>query len=495
MKTRGVYGRETVPVVTAAESAAHDRMTQQQFGLPERALMENAARALALIIHKLYPHGLVVGVAGGGNNGGDTAIAIDALSAWGRDTRLIRTSDGAADVAAAFAGAGVILDGIFGTGASGTPRADAAALIRAMNASGRPIVAVDVPSGANPDTGVVYDDVVTADTTVCFGFPKLGLLFHPARAHCGRLIVVDIGFPPLAEPKAQLITRDWAAARLPQRPATANKGTSGRLLLLAGSTGMAGAAVLAGSAAVRSGVGLIRIVSPAANREILQKAVPEATFLAREEPFETAGFNAIVAGPGMGDSDETRALVLDTLRSAPGVPALLDADGLNVFSGDIDALAALARNRPLLITPHPKEMGRLTGASIDEVVAAPLDAARALAQKTGATVLLKGQPTIIVSAGEPALITSLGSSDFAVAGMGDQLAGVIGTMLAAGLDMRTAAGVALYYNGRAGDIANAGRALTPTIVTEHIAAAFADAGPSASDLDLPFITFDQAARW
>ena len=495
MKQRDVYGREVVPVVTAAEAAEHDRVAQQRFDIPERVLMSNAGRALALITHALHPDGLIVGIAGSGNNGGDTVIALDALRAWGRDVALIRVENASDDVARQLAGAAVLLDGIMGTGSKGPPRTSAAKLIGVMNASGRPIIAVDLPSGTNPDTGAVYDDAVNATTTVTFGFPKRGLMLHPARMRCGRMIAVEIGFPPLPDMRAQLITPEWARRRFPHRAPTANKGSSGRLLLIAGKEGMAGAAVIAGGAAVRSGAGLVRIMSARENREILQKTVPEATFLERDGDLDIEGMTVIVAGPGMGDTDETRSVLRAVMQKLPGVPLLLDADGLNVFKDDTRGLAAIAAERPLVITPHAKEMHRLTGKSIDEVVKDPIGMAEALANETGATVLLKGQPSVIASPGKPTLVNTVGSSDAGVAGMGDQLAGTIGAMMGANLDVRSAAALGLFYSGRAADLADLGRGLTPRDVSENLPAAFANPGATTSNLNLPFITFDQPARW
>lgn len=511
MNTRDVFGREVVAVVTTAEAAAHDRAAREAFAIPERVLMENAGRALALITNALYPGGTVVGVAGAGHNGGDTAVALRTLQAWGRDVALVPASSRAIDpallhgseirevagddVALTFAGAAVILDGILGTGSSGRPRGHAADLIRAIEAAHRPVIAVDLPSGIDADSGAVHQDAVSATVTVTFGFLKFGLLFQPARERCGRLIAVDIAFPPLRDPTAQLITPQWAMARSPRRPANANKGTSGRLLLVAGSKGMAGAAVIAGSAAVHSGAGLVRIASAAENREIVQRTVPEATFFDRENTIDYAGVTALVAGPGLGVGEPVRELLFDVLNRTPGVATLLDADALNLLAGDPDALRTIAAERPLLITPHPKEMSRLTGEAVEEIVSAPQQSARRLSDATGATVLLKGQPSIVVAPRAATLVNTVGSSDFAVAGMGDQLSGVIGAMLAAGLTPREAAGTGLFYSGRAGDIAGLGRSLTPSDVTDHLARAFALPGPPAPTLGFPFITFDQPARW
>lgn len=511
MIIRDVFGRETVPAVSAAAAAEHDRAARATFEIPERLLMENAGRALALITNALHPSGTIVGVAGAGHNGGDTIVALRTLRAWGRDIALVAAAEPAPDpslfhgdpfqavsdddIPATLASAAAILDGILGTGARGAPRARAAEMIRAINTAARPVIAVDLPSGVDPDTGAVHDDVVEADVTVSFGFPKIGLLFHPARGRCGRLVVVDIAFPPLTAFSAQLITPLWAAAHFPRRPPTANKGTSGRLLILAGSHGMAGAAIIAGSAAVRCGTGLVRIASTPDNREIIQKSVPEATFFARDGEIDCHGLTGILAGPGMGATDETRALLLDVFKNTSGVPTVLDADALNVFAEDVDAIAAIARDRPMLLTPHPKEMSRLTGAPLATIIDDPRKHAHELAQRAGAAVLLKGQPSIITDAREPLLINSVGSSDFAVAGMGDQLAGTIGAMLAAGSEPRVAGALGLFYGGRAGDIAALGRSLTPMDVTEYLPRAFAQPGPAQSQLGFPFITFDQPERW
>ena len=511
MNTRDVFGRETVPVVTVAEAVTHDRYAQQQFAIPERALMENAGRALAAIIHTLYSTGTVVGVAGSGHNGGDTIIALRTLAAWGRDTALINASSRAldrqllggydvpeiadGDVERNLAMASVIVDGVLGTGARGAPRDNAKLAINRINAAARPVIAVDLPSGVDAESGVIYDDAISATTTVAFGAAKRALLFQPARDRCGRLMVADIGFPPFESMSGQMITPGWASARFPVRPANANKGTSGRLLLLVGSKGMAGAAVIAAGAAVRSGAGLVRIASAQENREIIQKTVPEATFFDRDGTIDFGGITALVAGPGIGASDSTRTLLASVLARTAGIPTLLDADALNLFANNLDELTELAQARPLVITPHPKEMSRLTGHEVNDIVTAPWQHALDLAAQTGATVLLKGQPSIVAARERPMLFNAVGSSDFAVAGMGDQLAGVIGAMLAAGLDAMDAAGVGLYYSGRAGDIANLGRSLTPTDVTDHLARAFANPGATASSLGLPFITFDQPARW
>jgi ADP-dependent NAD(P)H-hydrate dehydratase / NAD(P)H-hydrate epimerase len=477
--------------VTAAQSAAHDRYAHQTGGIPERVLMENAARALALITHRLFPNGRIAGVAGKGNNGRDVSIALDVLASWGREVQRVARPDDD------FRTAAVVLDGILGTGARGAPRDTAAALINAINAAGVPLVAADLPSGVDATSGAVHEPAVRADATVMFGFPKTGLLRHPARAHCGRLLCVEIGFPPLPGESihALLITSEFARRRLPARKPTAHKGDSGRLLMLVGSHGMAGAAIISAQAAVHSGAGLVRIISSGDKRELLQTAVPEATFFERGGTIDTNGITAVVAGCGIGTDDAARRALDNLLNETRGLPTLLDADALNLLAASADAITSIASSRPLILTPHPRELSRLMQTDVEKITDGPDAAAQSYADQTGATVLLKGQPSVVAARGQPLLINTVGSSDVAVAGMGDQLAGVIGAMLAAGVQPREAGALGLFYSGRAADIAGKGRALSPRDVTDHLAAAFADPGPAQSSLDLPFITFDQSARW
>jgi ADP-dependent NAD(P)H-hydrate dehydratase / NAD(P)H-hydrate epimerase len=333
---------------------------------------------------------------------------------------------------------------------------------------------------------------------VTFGWPKLGLLLQPARAHCGRIIAVEIGFPEActADVQAALITPAWALRRLPARPQNAHKGTAGRLLVLAGSEGMAGAAALAAGAAQRAGAGLLRIASPAANRVVLQTLVPEATFVALDELDDdrVEPMHAVVVGPGLGTSDDARAALRRAL-AAPPKPTALDADALNLLAQESGTLEAVAAARPLLITPHARELSRLTGETLEDIVADMPAAARAAARRFGCTVLLKGQPSLVAQPDGMLFVNAVGSSDVATAGMGDQLVGVIGALLAAGAAPVDAACVALYLCGRAAELAARGRSLAPGDVTEMLPQAIARMAPATSPLDLPFVTFDQPPRW
>jgi ADP-dependent NAD(P)H-hydrate dehydratase / NAD(P)H-hydrate epimerase len=512
---RGVYGRADVPLLTAAEAAAADRRARESFGIPGRVLMENAGRAAALILQRLWPEGHVVGVAGPGNNGGDLLVMLRTLAGWGRAVSIIcpvRAPDAVvlhgADIslldgtspeaAAAASEAAVFVDGLLGTGAEGAPRGPIADWVERVAARGRPVLALDLPTGVDATTGQCHDPVIRADVTVTFGWPKLGLLLHPARAHCGRLVAVDIGFPAeCGQGRARLITSGLARMSLRPREPTAHKGSAGRLLVVAGQEGMAGAAVLATSAALRSGAGLIRVASAAANRVVLQTAVPEATFLdrARLTAEELEPMHALLAGPGLGTDDDARAALHSSLGLMRGKPMLLDADALNLLAAEPDVLRAVAGASPCVITPHARELARLTDTALDDIVADAPAAARRAAQAFGCIVLLKGQPSLVADAEGELYVNTVGSSDVATAGMGDQLAGTCAALLAAGYEPRRAAALGLFISGRAADLAGLGRSLTPSDVTHRLAEAILDPGPARSTLDLPFVTFDQPSRW
>jgi ADP-dependent NAD(P)H-hydrate dehydratase / NAD(P)H-hydrate epimerase len=512
---RDLYGSALVPLPTAAEAAAADVAAREEHGVPERVLMENAGRAAALVLERLYPRGLVLGVAGSGNNGGDLLVMLRVLQGWGREVALVAagarqpaghlahgedlvvlTDD--QDAAPYLDRAAVLVDGLLGTGASGAPRGRAAEWVARLNAAGKPILALDLPSGADPTTGAVPAEAVQAAVTVTFGWPKLGLMLHPARRHCGRLVAVEIGFPAgCVRTEARAITRAMVMQSLSVREPDAHKGSVGRLLVLAGSTGMAGAAVMAVEAALRAGAGLVRVASSEDNRLILQGSVPEATFLDRASlsPGDLEAMHALVAGPGLGTGGHAAAALRSALQLTGQRPVLLDADALNVLAGDPGELESLAASRPVVLTPHARELSRLTGATLEAILADPAGAARSAAKRFGAHVLLKGQPSLVASPDGTLLVNTTGSSDLATAGMGDQLAGTIGAFLAGGLTPPAAAAAGLWLSGRAADLCGLGPALTPRDVSGRLAEALLEPGLPASRLALPFVTFDQPQRW
>jgi len=436
--------------------------------IPERSLIENAGRALAARLHERWPEGSVVALAGAGHNGADGLVAARTLHGWGRPVRLLRCAEGAPEpdvlqgwdvslenpdvLRDALAGCGVVIDGLLGTGLRSAPRPPQADIIERVNEAGAPVVAVDGPSGVDFTTGAVRGAAIRADLTVTFGWPKLGLLRHPARGRCGNIEVVEIGFPPpVPKPNARVITAAWVAELVGHRPVTAHKGDAGYLTLIAGQEGMAGAAVLAARTAIRGGVGIVRVVSAPENREIVQAAAPAAVFVswddadAVENAIEWA--DALALGPGLGSSVQRRSLIERALGVAGGRPVVIDADALNVW-GDPDALSERLTS-PAILTPHPGEFARLSGRAPEEIAADPPAAARFLAERTGASVVLKGAPTWIADPTGEVRVSSLASPAFATGGTGDVLTGLVGAYLAAGLAPADAASVALMVSGLA----------------------------------------------
>jgi NAD(P)H-hydrate epimerase len=351
---------------------------------------------------------------------------------------------------------------------------------------------VDAVSGAVPG------DAVEAEVTVAFGGAKLGGLFHPGRKLAGRLVAVEIGFPPVEEDTFQgtLITPGWVTRRLPRRDPDTHKNAVGALLLVAGHSGMAGAAVLAARAALRAGVGFLRVASPPENRGILQQAVPEAVYVDAMDPAAMAealaASRALGVGPGLGTGEEGSEILGGTLEGGGDLPLLLDADGLNLIAqGKGPSLEELGRTREVVLTPHPGEMARLTGMEAGEITSRRPEVARKLAADSGCTVLLKGMPSLVATPQGSLLVDTVGSSDLAAAGMGDVLSGVIAGFLAQGAQPHEAAALGLHTSGRSAVRAGLGVSLTPEDVVEGMPAALREEGDGDTDLDYPFVLFDQ----
>lgn len=483
---------------TAAEMAELDRRATESGAIPERALIENAGRALAGRVRARWPEARVACLAGSGHNGADALVAARTLCAWGHPVELVScgtrppepdvlagwdlTMSPASALEAALSRADVALDGILGTGVDSAPRAPQAAIIDTLNASGVEVVAVDGPSGVDFTTGATPGAAVRADLTVTFGWPKLGLLRFPARGLCGELEAVEIGFPPPSPaPRARLITAAWAAEILGARPDDAHKGRAGYLTLVGGQPGMAGAAILAARAAIRGGVGIVRVASAPENREVIQTGVPSAVFVdwgdAEAVRAAVEWAHAVAIGPGLGDG--RRRLVERVLDAVGPRPVVMDADALNAFADDLDGLADALPARAL-ITPHPGEMGRLWEGGREAVLADPPGVARAAAARLDRTVLLKGTPSWVAEPDGSLRATSVATAAFATGGVGDVLTGLAGAYAAAGLGPADAATCALEVSGVAAAMAPAAVGHAATDVPDRIPAARrALAGPSA----------------
>ena len=527
------FGGPRVWAPTGAEAAAFDRMAIDEQGVPQVTLMECAGRSAAQVLDRLFPRGEVVALIGAGNNGGDGLVLLRTLRSWGRPVKAVLVadrpeddpllhgwdlpllSDGGHDgtggapsggvgdgrpLDSVLGDAAVIVDGILGTGIKGAPRARQARAIQAINRSRRPVFALDAPSGIDADTGRIDGEAVAAQVTLALGWPKLGTFLQPARTNVGRLIAVEIGFPPAGESAfgAAAVTPAWASERRPRREPDTHKNRVGVLLLVAGRSGMAGAAVMAARAALRAGIGLLRVASAAENREIIQGSVPEAVFVPGDDPEAVrnaaVASHAVAAGPGLGDGAEGAALLEVVLEATDGRPTVLDADALNLAaSGEGPGVGSWAQGRDVLVTPHLGEMKGLSGLSGETIAEDRMSAARTFAAQSGATVLLKGLPSIVVPPDGTCWVDTVGTSDLAAGGMGDVLTGVAGALLAQGSTPDVAGALALYMTGRAAIRSDKGPGLTPSDVIEELPAVWEEDGPGETDLGLPFVIFDQDA--
>ncbi|MER5721541.1 NAD(P)H-hydrate dehydratase [Streptomyces sp. NPDC001110] len=475
----------SVKTVRAAERALMER-------LPEGALMQRAAAGLAVACCDLLRrNGRVYGsrvllLVGSGDNGGDTLYAGARLARRGAGVRALLTSPDKVHrqaMAALLAAGGQVLggpplgalgpvdlvvDGITGIGGRGGLRPEAAELVRAVTAGHVPVLAVDLPSGVEADTGEVLGEAVRADATVTFGTYKPGLLVDPAAGHAGALRLVDIGLAEELPDRPDLEALQYAdvAALLPVPDAGSDKYRRGVVGVAAGSERYPGAAVLAVAGALRGGAGAVRYAGPGADAVIAR--FPE-TLVHPGPPSKAGRVQAWVAGPGLGDSSASAEAVADVL--AADVPVLVDADGLRLM----DAAAVRARTAATVLTPHAGEAAALLGVGREEVEAGRLAAVRELAARYRATVLLKGSTTLVAEPGDaPVRVNPTGTSWLATAGSGDVLSGLTGSLLAAGLAPRDAASVGAYLHGLAARRAADGAPVAAQDVADAVPAAWRD---------------------
>ncbi|MEU7280334.1 NAD(P)H-hydrate dehydratase [Streptomyces sp. NPDC045431] len=437
-----------VETVRAAEAELMAR-------LPPDALMQRAAAGLAAacagLLGRVYGARVVL-LVGSGANGGDALYAGARLARRGAGVSAVllgsRAHEGglaalrgagghvAEDPYAVLARADLVLDGITGIGGRGGLRPDAVPVVRAAHDSGAAVVAVDLPSGVDADTGEVAGEAVRADATVTFGAYKPGLLIDPAREYAGAVRLVDIGLRLPAEPELEALQHADVARLLPVPSGESDKYRRGVVGVVAGSARYPGAAVLAVSGALRGGAGAVRYVGPAGDAVIARH--PE-TLVHAGPPAKAGRVQAWVIGPGLGDTPG----VDDVLAS--DVPVLVDADGLR----HLDPAAVRARPAPTVLTPHAGEAAALLGVAREDVEARRLEAVRELAGRYGATVLLKGSTTLVAAPEGPVRVNPTGTAWLATAGSGDVLSGLAGSLLAAGLAPRDAASVAAYLHGLA----------------------------------------------
>lgn len=499
-------------VVTAKAMQRLDQRAIHDYGIPSLTLMERAGTGVVHAMEAafgLLKERQVVILAGKGHNGGDGLVAARHLHERGAHVQVILLAAEEAyrddartnldrfrrlggrlvpvnlkdltGLRETLARADVIVDAIVGTGLASPITPPLADVIAMMNASGRPIVAVDLPSGVHADTGEILGhpgSAVRARLTVTVAPPKQGLYLYPAADCVGTLTSVDIGIPAAliaqAESEVEVLTEAEVAATLPPRPGEAHKGAFGHVGVMAGSAGMAGAAALTARAALRTGAGLVTVGHPTGlpthhfAPEVMTLALPATragtlSLKAKAACLEFGRGKAVLAiGPGLSRHRDTQRLVLAVLEQlgatgrpgAPIVPVVIDADGLNALNPVSGSLRLLTRLRaPAILTPHPGEMARLTYHTAAEVQRNRLAIARAFAVKHAVVLVLKGARTIVAAPSGRLFINPTGNPGMATAGTGDALTGIISGLVAQGLDPLRAATTGVFVHGLAGDLA------------------------------------------
>ncbi|HEY4322058.1 MAG TPA: NAD(P)H-hydrate dehydratase [Gemmatimonadales bacterium] len=483
-----------IPVITPEQSRAWDAAAVAA-DRPVRLLMEQAGRAVAQCVLDRMANAASQGVlvaCGAGNNGGDGWAAARALHALGVPVWVAEAgvpADGAAaavrntaladgvrtvPVDGPWPAIGVVVDALLGSGAHGAPRAEIAALMQRITDLQRPIVAVDGPTGLDLETGLDHH-ALTATTTVTFGGVRRGHLL--ARDDIGDLLVADIGLLSADAAWPVLIDTAWCAERVRPFASNAYKGTRGRVVIIGGAVAMTGAARLAARSAFGAGAGLVHVVAPEASLATIRVAEPDVQTMAQEfdAPLSPevialiAQADVLAIGPGLGRDAGRAKFVLAALAHAKA--AVVDADALTVLKPERAALAELAATRPIACTPHAGEFRTLFPEFADDMETAPWEAAQAAADNCGATVLLKGVPTVVAARGHPLLTVAAGNPGLATGGSGDLLTGIIAALMAQGIALPDAAAVAAEAHGNAADHAArrvTARAMRPMDVVQSL---------------------------
>ena len=485
-------------LLSGSQMKAVDRYNIETLGIPSLVLMERAALAVAREAEKLSkPEDRVLFVCGMGNNGADGLAAARMRVLHGRKAEVLLVGDPARateehtvqrrileklDIPVNTMDSypeysiespyGLVVDAIFGIGLSRPLAGEAekaVSLVNRVASGGSRVLAVDIPSGISASNGQVLGIAVKADVTVTFGYEKVGMVLYPGTSYAGRRIVADIGFAPV--PHMEPLARTFfpgEKGRLPRRPADGNKGTFGRVFLAAGSAGMSGAACLSAKSAYRSGAGLVEVYTVEENRPIVQTLVPEAVVTvytpavengSEQEKYEGLLKRAavLVAGPGLSTEPYAGKLLAGLLQEAKKreIPCVLDADALNLLSGNRELFRYLHKNT--VVTPHMGEMARLTGKTVAELKADPIKAAADFHRETGAVCVLKDARTVVASE-KGIYINCTGNDGMATGGSGDVLSGILGGLLA-GLSaeerqngaVADLAELGVYLHGLAGD--------------------------------------------
>jgi len=485
-------------LVTAKQMRAIDSETIKKQNIPGPELMENAGRGIAENIRENIPGDTtdfkIAVFCGKGNNGGDGFVIGRYLFEYGYDVTIylpapcnnlsedaflnfnrakelgmkliaIEACEQLPDVLEA----DYIVDAIFGTGFSGSPRGLLSKFIHYINSTKLPVIAVDCPSGLDVNNGRCEGETVQAVSSYSLAAAKIGMYYSPGREKCGVVDIVPIGIPENVwtqfDIKENLITPEMVGKLLPQRKPDGHKGDFGKLFILAGSTGLTGAATLSAEASARSGLGLVTVGCPQTINPILENKLTEPMtyplpdvgkkgFLARrglgEIRKKMAENDAVIIGPGVGTHHETKELI-QRLVSKIDKPVIIDADGLNAFSKNRDILSS--EHSKFVLTPHPGEFRRLIDEEIPDDLSDKYNLVRKYAKKYNSVIVLKGSPTIIVDTDEQLYLNPTGNNGMATGGTGDVLSGIIGSFLAQGLNPLDSAIAGVFLHGLCGDLA------------------------------------------
>ncbi len=479
-------------IATVSQMRAMDQSAIEDFGIPATLLMENAGLAAYRVLRDRFPvpGRRILVLCGSGNNGGDGLVVARKILSDGGVPQVFLLGDptryrGAAalnwemvgrlgidavqgaspaDLGDLLAGCHLVVDAILGTGLSKPVRGPYADLIERVNASGRPVLSLDIPSGIHGDTGQVMGTAIRAEATVTFGLPKIGNLLYPGYHYGGDLYTTHIGFPPDLTRAAHLTVALNRPAALPQRSPWGHKGSFGDALFVCGAAGYYGAPYLAAMAHLKAGGGYARLAAPAPIVPTLAGLGPELVFLPQTANADGSlalstyddllaaarERDMVVIGPGVSLDEETGRLVRRLVQAVP-VPVLIDGDGITAVSAATEVLEQ--RTAGTVLTPHPGEMARLTGLSLDTIQGDPIGILQQTASRLKAVIVLKGAHALIGLPDQRVFINTTGNHAMATAGSGDVLTGTIAAMVGAGLPLDAAVcrGVALH--GAAGDIA------------------------------------------
>ncbi len=484
-------------IVTSQQMKNIDQRAISEFGIPGPVLMESAAIAIMAEMERFFDglEGLRIGIiCGKGNNGGDglalarrlhirgvavRAAVLAPFSALREEAKInlsvLRKTDAqiipnasASSITDVLQWADIVVDALLGVGLSSPLTGRFAQAVELINASGKPVVAVDIPTGINADSGAIMGTAVNADLTVTMALLKRGIVLHPGSQFAGMVRVADIGIPSEAIEQEKLpvslLDQGTVWGAVTPRKRDAHKGTFGHLMIIAGSPGKAGAAVMSARSALRLGAGLVSVAAPHNLVPVIQSHIVEAMCIPSGESIEgtlgigseeellksAAGMTACAIGPGLSTHHETAAVVRNLVQRLR-IPLVIDADGLNAIASSADILKKI--KAPVVLTPHPGEMARLTGFSSADIQKDRIGIASDFAVAHKVVLVLKGAGTVVACSDGRVFINSTGNPGMATGGTGDALTGMIGGLLAQGYPATQAACLGVYLHGLAGDIA------------------------------------------